>query len=106
MAAAVTCTPSSPIHEMSFCKVNVTGASSNDTTAHDPAVFPADPQIKYYLVATATGQPTLKSHTFAPSQAGLHEWDNLIFPAAGSWTINLRKSVGDSSVANVVVTVS
>jgi hypothetical protein len=58
-------------------------------------------EIRYYLQAEATGQDSLRSPVFS----GDFEWQGLVFPAADSWTIHLRKVSDDTSVANLAVTV-
>ena len=58
-------------------------------------------EIRYYLSAECTGEDTAKSVVFS----GDFQWDGWIPPAAGSWTIHLRKEEDDSSVANLAVTV-
>jgi len=59
-------------------------------------------ELRYYLSAECTGQDTARSQVFS----GDFEWNGWIPPAAGSWTIHLRKKSDDSSVANLAVTVT
>lgn len=59
-------------------------------------------EIRYYLSAECSGQDTAKSVVFS----GDFQWDGWIPPAAGSWTIHLRKVEDDSSVASLAVTVA
>jgi hypothetical protein len=103
--ATVTCTPAAPIAVVSACRIDVADADANDASNWDPDEYPSMPQLTYYLEATASGEDALRSHVFAPN-GGAHQWNNLIFPAAGSWTVALRDASDDSSVASVGVTVS
>lgn len=86
-------------------RVTVSGVPSNDATAYDETKVPTEPQLKYYIKATKSGQPTLVSHTFSTSASGGHVWDNVIFPSDGTWAVTLCYSSDDSTVvsANVVV---
>jgi len=106
MAASITCTPAAPISKVSACRIDLAGADANDDTAWDPDEYPSMPQITYYLEAVSDGDADpLRSHVFAPN-GGAHQWNNLIFPEAGSWQIDLRLVEDDSSEANLTVTVS
>jgi hypothetical protein len=59
---------------------------------------------RYYIKATASGEDALRSHVFAPN-GGKHVWDNLLFPANGSWTVAVHDVDGDGVVASQAVTV-
>lgn len=102
---AVTCAPASPTSVLTACVIACSDVPANDHSAQDISKYPVDPQITYYFEATASGQDALKSHEFAPN-GGAHQWFDVIFPAAGSWTVALRKVSDDSSVATASVTVS
>lgn len=56
---------------------------------------------RYYMTAEASGEDTLRSPVFS----GDFTWDNVIFPDDGSWTVHIRRVVGDTSDANLAVTV-
>lgn len=107
MAAALAITPASGsiIATVSACRIDVTGADQNDDTAYDPDLYPASPEIRYYVTAEVGGAEKGRSHVFSPN-GGKHSYDNYIFPSAGSWTLHLRKVSDDSSVANLAVTVN
>jgi hypothetical protein len=106
MSVAVACVPAAPIHITSACRVNVTGATQHDAGAYDPAKYPTEPAITYYLSFEEGGKSYGKSQRFQVAQDGGFEFNSYIFPHAGSWTIHLRKDSDDSSAANVAVTVS
>jgi hypothetical protein len=103
---AIAIVPAAPIAVTSACRVNVTEAPVSDTTAYNPAIYPTSPEIRYYLSFECTGQDTGKSQVFSPAHDGSFEFNSYIFPAAGSWTVHLRKAADDSSIANLAVTVS
>jgi len=101
MAAALSIVPASGAitAKESACRVSVTGADSNrppDLTGGE---------FTYRIRARLAGQDDLVSHAFAPNAEGKHEWDNVIFPAAGSWTLTLRDTADDSQEATLSVTV-
>lgn len=108
MSAALTLTPASGsiVSTKSIVRVDVTGAASNDTTGYDTTKYPTEPEIRYYIQAVASGQPTLKSYAFAPAPGGTHSLNSLVFPGAATWTVTLNKVSDDSAVATASVTVS
>lgn len=107
MAAALTITPASGsvVATSSACRIDVSGADGNDSTAYDADLYPTSPEIRYYITAELGGVEMGRSHVFAPN-GGAHTWDNYIFPEAGSWTLRLKKVSDDSDVATLAVTVS
>lgn len=103
--ATVTCTPAAPTAALDACEILVEDADANDAAAYDANLYPSMPEIRYYIEATASGVDPLRSHVFAPN-GGKHQWHNVIFPEAGSWTVTLHDASDDSSVATDSVTVS
>jgi hypothetical protein len=107
--AALAITPASGAIDATktACRVDVTAADQNDDTGFNPANYPASPEFRYYILADApAGTDDLRSHVFAVSDDGKHSWNNVIFPAAGSWTLRLRDASDDSDVATAGVTVN
>jgi hypothetical protein len=102
MSVALAITPASGSIEAkkTACRINVTGAPSN----RPPNLTGG--QFTYTIRARKTGSDDLTSHVFAPSSDGLHTWDNVIFPAAGTWTVTLRDTSDDSQEATLSVVVS
>ncbi len=99
MSAALAITPASGsiTAKTTATKVNVTGGSAN-TAAGVP--------IYSRIRARLTGYDDLVSHQFGVSSDGKHEWDNVIFPAAGTWTVTLRDTADDSQLATMSVVVA
>lgn len=108
MAAAVTIYPASGsiTAAMTVCRITASGADLNDASEYDEDATPSEPELRYYFQASKTGTDPLVSHVFAPSPAGAHEWNSVIFPVAGSWTLTLKDASDDSTVATTSVTVS
>lgn len=106
--AALTITPTSGniVSEKTNCRVVVTSQASNDTSAFNSAVYPTEPQIACYFKAAAAGKPTLKSRIFATDSTGTAAWDNVIFPAAATWTVTINKVSDDSVLATTSPVVS
>lgn len=90
----------------SVCKVTVTAADTNTLTGYNVNSYPQKPEIRYYIEATATGEDALRSYVFNVASDGTHIYNSLIFPAGGSWTVDLRDAADDSQVATLAVTVS
>ena len=108
MAAAVVVTPASGsiTHLVTAVRVTVTGASSNNSSAYDSAIYPTEPAFKYILRFSKTGQDNLTSPVFTTAADGTAEWNDVILPAAGSWTLALLNTSDDSQVATASVTVA
>lgn len=87
------------------CRVDVSAAPTNDTTAFNAANYPTEPAIKYYLTFERGGAIYGKSYVFTPN-GGAHQFNNYIFPAAGSWTVRISNATTDASVATLAVTVA
>ena len=77
-------------------------ADTNTDTGYDADNYPASPAILYYFTAELSGQDDLVSNIFSPN-GGHGYWEGVVLPAAGTWTVHLRDSADDSSVANTTV---
>jgi hypothetical protein len=79
---------------------------ANDESEYDPDAQITEPPIYYYFSAEKAGQDDLVSQVFGPNpEDGNGEWQGLIFPAAGTWTVHVRNVDGDTSLINDTVTV-
>lgn len=105
-AIAITPASGSVIAKVSVCRIDVTGVDSNDTTTYDAAAHPTEQAVRYRLLAHKSGQDNLVSPEFVTSAAGKWTWDNLLFRASGTWTIDLIDTRDGSTAAtkSVVVT--
>lgn len=104
--ASIAIVPAAPVAIVSVCRVNVTGADPSDETAYNVQLYPTSPEIRYYLSFEKAGVVFGRSQVFSPASDGTFEFNSYIFPAAGSWTIHLRRVSNGSSAANRAVTVS
>lgn len=84
--------------------VSSTELPSNTDTGYDPDNYPASPEVTYYFRAVLAGQDELRSQVFAPND-GHGEWHGLVFPADGSWDVDVCLVEDDSVVATTSVTV-
>lgn len=76
------------------------------SVGYDPDNYPASPAIQYYFSIEKSGEDSLVSQVFVPTAStGVGEWNDVIIPAAGSWTLHVRKVADDQSVANTSLTV-
>lgn len=115
MSLALAITPASPVAVTDFAKVNVTGGSAHTTTGASYAVsstmpgtptqYPTQPAVVCYLTFELDGAIRGKSQTFTVGTDGKHEFDNYVFPEAGSWTVRLNDAADDSSLKTLAVTV-
>lgn len=112
MVAAVAVTPASGsvIATTTACRVTCTGVPANDASAYaaptDAYDYPTEPAILYYFRFAKSGADSLISPVFTPASDGTAEWNDVIVPAAGTWTLTIRKDADDSQVATASVVVS
>lgn len=104
MAVTVTCVPAAPTAKSDFCRIDLAGLDTNDTTAYDNTKYPTSPAVVYYLTFEVGGNVVGKSYVFTPN-GGKHSFNNYIFPSSGSYTVRVSKSDG-TSVKTQSVTVS
>ena len=116
MAVTITVTPTNPRAIIDTCRIDVAGASSNDASSYDDddtgmspgntKQYPEENENRFYLLMDNPSGDDDKSYEFNVSEAGAHEFNNFIFPNAGSWTVRLRNASNDSDVQTQAVTVS
>ena len=82
--------------------ISSTGLAPNTATGYNATHYPASPEVTYYFSAEKTGQDSGRSQVFA-SNGGKGYWEGWVPPAAGTWTIHVRKVADDSSVANTTL---
>lgn len=110
MSAAVVITPASGSITalVDACEITCTGVDSNTLTGYDATKYPASPAVVAYFKLSATGEDDLLSPHFTTNAGGDGAWPgSVIFPAAGSWTLDLINAADDSTVlATAAVTVN
>ncbi len=79
--------------------ISSTALESNTSTGYDDDNYPASPEVTYYFSAELSGQDSGRSQVFSPN-GGKGYWEGWVPPAAGTWTIHVRKVADDSSVAS------
>jgi hypothetical protein len=102
MAAALTINPASGsiTAKSTVCRVTVAGQEDNRGPHNIGGAF------AYYLKFSCTGQNDAKSYVFNVSADGDHVFNNYVFPAAGSWTLDLCDNLNGSVVETLAVTVA
>lgn len=106
MAVTVDVTPASPTAARDFCRVDVAGLTLNDASLYDVNAVPTEPEVRYYLTFELASVEKGRSPVFACNADGEWQFNNYMFPEAGSWTIEVRKVSDDSSVKSQAVTVA
>jgi hypothetical protein len=100
-----------PVHAKTAVHIDVEGDIST-TPLVDPSLSgDSDPattdQLTYHLLVDApAGVDDAVSPSFQPSSDFKWEWDGYVFPAAGSYSIQLIEEVGDTAVITQAVTVA
>jgi hypothetical protein len=96
------------------CRVDVADAPANTLTGYDGTIdntptgqhqYPASPEVRYYIAFLVDGAEEGRSYVFSPN-GGAHQFNNYIFPVAGSWTVNLNRVSDDGTEATLAVTVA
>lgn len=105
---AVTLTPSvaAPRAAIDAVRVDVAGASPNDVADYDTDAYPTEAEIRCYLAFLKGGVELGRSYVFAVGADGTHEFNNYIFPSAGSWTMRLARNDNDAVLKDQSITVS
>lgn len=110
MSAAVVITPTSGniTHLLDACEIACTGVDSNTSTGYDAANYPASPAVEAFFKLSASGEDDLLSPVFSTNAGGDGAWPgSVIFPAAGTWTLDLIDNADGSTVlATASVTVA
>jgi hypothetical protein len=106
MAIAITPASGSITAVDTACRINVTGATMNDSRGYDVLKYPTEPLFEYYLSVVKAGQDTLKSQIFNVAADGSFEFNSLSFPTAGTYAIHLVNASNDVSVEHIDVTVA
>lgn len=105
---AINLTPSvaAPRAKIDAVRIDVTGASENDSAAYDPNAYPTEPEIRCYIAFRLGGVEYGRSYEFAVASGGTHTFNNYIFPAAGAWTMRLARADNDTVLKDQAITVS
>ena len=112
MTAAVAVAPASGsiTNTVTACRVTCSDIPSNDTTAFaaptDAFDYPTEPALVYYFKFSLTGEDDLISPLFTPASDGTGEWNNVILPADGTWTLDICDNADDSVTATASVVVA
>jgi hypothetical protein len=99
MAIVVRSADDSVIAVETFAHISVTGVADNEVGGDE---------LRYYIWTEPQDgdHDPLQSHVFSPSADGDHAWDNVLFPVAGTWDIELRDASDDSVVESDTVVVA
>ena len=108
MAVTVTLTPSSGsiTAATTVVKFDIAGLTLNDNTTFDTTHHPSEDEVRYYITFEVGGKELGRSPEFACNADGEWQFNNYIFPVAGSWSVIVRQVSDDSSVKSVSVTVA
>ena len=91
MPIAIAAVPTSPVHEKDTARIDLTGL---------------DASTRSYISAELAGHNALRSAPFVGASDGTGPLFSVIFPAAGTWAVKVRKVSDDSQLATQNVTVS
>lgn len=106
MAVTITVTPAAPAAKQDFCKFDIAGQPENDTADYDTDAYPTEAEIRCYLKFVKGGVEYGRSYVFATGATGAHQFNNYVFPSAGSWSAVLCRADNDAVLKTQAVTVS
>lgn len=106
MSAAVAATPTSGTHLSTVFRVTCSEVPSNTVTGYNADNHPASPAVNYYFKFSLAGQDDLISPVFSTNVGGTAEWNGVLLPAAGTWTLEALDASDDSQAATVNVVVA
>lgn len=106
MPASITATPTTGTAANTVVRFDVADLTLNDIDNYDDELHPSSPELRYYVTYEVGGDEFGRSYVFAPSPEGDHQLNSFIFPSAGTWTVAVRKTSDDSSVATTTVVVA
>lgn len=108
MSATVTTTPASGSITAVVTAIRVTcdDVPGNTSDGYDAANYPASPAVNYRFEFSLTGQDTLVSPVFSTNADGVAEWNGILIPAAGTWTLDAVDTSDDSVAATAQVIVN
>ena len=107
VAATITVTPASGsiVHGKTVCKFAIASTEPNDVSEYSAALYPTEPEQVYYMTFVVSAVEVGRTQHFGTTPAGAFEFDNYIFPSAGTYTVQLY-SVKDGAAgtpATIVV---
>lgn len=104
-AVAITPTSGNITAVKTVCRITCSAVPSNTATGYSTAVYPQSPQITYTFQLSKAGSTTMFSPVLSTSAGQIAAWDTVIFPSAGTWTLNLKDNTG-ATTATASVTVA
>ena len=108
MAVTVTPTPASGAitAKVTVVKFDLAGLDLNDSTDYDATAYPTWTEFRYYIAFTRDGIELGRSPEFGPDFEGTWQFNNYIFPEAGSWFVIVYNAATDIAVKSQAVTVA
>jgi len=102
MAVTITPTPASGsvVAKKTAVRFDISGGDPNDEANYDSGAYPTSPEFRYVLTMVEDGTEYGRSQVFGVTPDGAFQFNNYIFPHAGTWTCQLYDvSVGFTATA-------
>lgn len=91
MAVTITPTPASGsiTAKKTVVRFDISGADPNDEAGYDAGAYPTSPEFRYVLTMEVGSAEEGRSQVFGVTPDGAFQFNNYIFPSAGTWTVQL-----------------
>jgi len=108
MAVTITPTPASGsvVAKKTAVRFDISGGDPNDEANFDADIYPTSPEFRYVLTMVEGGTEYGRSQVFGVTPDGAFQFNNYIFPHAGTWTCQLYDVTdGFTAAANAATVV-
>ena len=91
MAVTITVIPASGsiTATKDVCTFAISGAPENDSGSFDANKYPTQPEYRYVMTMVEGGTERGRSQVFGVTPDGAFEFNDYIFPTAGTYTVQL-----------------
>jgi hypothetical protein len=103
MAATITVIPASGsiTAKKDVCTFAISGADANDAGNYSTLIYPTQPEFRYVMTFVVGGAEVGRTQVFGVTPDGNFEFNDYIFPSAGTYTVQLYDVTDPTSPAAV-----
>lgn len=110
MAVTITPTPASGsvVAKQTAVRFDIAGGDPNDEANFDAGAYPTSPEFRYVLTMVESSAEYGRSQVFGVTPDGAFQFNNYIFPHAGTWTCQLydvTDGINETAVADAATVI-